>query len=393
MALEGCYPGWLVPTVTGPVPSGGAGVQLRRWFTACVPRWHVFVVAVVTAVLVVVLTLVVHRPGGANESRERSAPLQLGVTVFTMWRDWNNHGALLEQARGTGSGWLRVDVGWCSLEEAGPGNVSAWYQERLDTTVAAAERLGMHLLVQLGCAPGWAGGGNGGPGFNVYPKDSAQFERVAHYLAARYRGRVAAWEIWNEPNCIDGCSNGSPQQYVQVLKAGYEGVKSADPDALVISGGVSGNDAGWIEKMYAAGAHGYFDALGVHPYQEPANTPPDAPSGGIKYRLTSLPLVRAQMVRNGDGDKSIWLTEFGWTTADTGPKIGVNAATQGAYLTQSINLIRARYPYVTHAFWYCLRDRDDSTIYENDFGLLYLDGTPKPAYAALQQENTTGRGR
>ena len=326
---------------------------------------------------------------GASQGR-RTAPLQLGVTVFAMWRDWDNHAALLQQASGTGSGWLRVDVGWCSLEEAGPGKVSAWYQGRLDTAVAAAERLGMHLLVQLGCAPKWAGG----TGYNVYPKDPAQFERIAHYLAVRYRGKVAAWEIWNEPNCIGGCSNGSPQQYVQVLKAGYRGIKGGDPRALIVTGGTSGNDAGWIEKMYAAGARGYFDALGVHPYQEPANTPPDAPSRGIKYRLTSLPLVRAQMVRNGDGGKSIWLTEFGWTTADTGPKVGVNAAAQAAYLTRSIDLIRARYPYVTHAFWYCLRDRDDSTVYENDFGLLYLDGTHKLAYAALQHENiATGRSR
>jgi polysaccharide biosynthesis protein PslG len=143
--------------------------------------------------------------------------------------------------------------------------------------------------------------------------------------------------MWNEPNCIGGCSNGSPQQFVQVLRAGYQGVKSADPHAMVISGGVSGNDAGWIAKMYAAGARGYFDALAVHPYQEPANIPPDTPSGGIKYRLTSLPLIHAQMVRNGDGATPIWLTEFGWTTADTGPKIGVDAQTQAAYLTQSID--------------------------------------------------------
>lgn len=357
-------------------------LAVRRWLASLLP-YQKLVAAVLTAALAVVLTQADARPGEPSAPGGGTAPLELGVTAFSMWRDWDNHGALLEQARGTGSNWLRVDVGWCSLEEAGPGKISLWYQGRLDVTAAAAERLGMHLLVQIGCAPGWAGG----TGYNSYPKDPAQFQRITHYLATRYKNKVAAWEIWNEPNCIGGCFNGSPQQFVTILKAGYQGIKTADPHTLVISGGTSGNDTDWIQKMYTAGAHGYFDALAVHPYQNPADTPPDTPSQGDKYRMTSLPLVHATMVHNGDANKPIWLTEFGWTTADSGPRTGVDAQTQARYLTQSINLIRTTYPYVTHAFWYCLRDRDDSTPYENDFGLLYLDGTPKPAYTALQQAN------
>jgi polysaccharide biosynthesis protein PslG len=376
------------PSVSRAGSSAGSqpATSCRR---VCPDRLRLGAGALVATLLTACLVCSAAQLHGGNVSAAtrsgRSSPLQLGVTVFSMWRDWDNHGALLEQARGTGSGWLRADFGWCSLEEAGPGKISLWYQGRLDVTAAAAERLGMQLLVQIGCAPTWAGG----TGYNSYPQDPAQFQRVAHYLATRYKGKVAAWEIWNEPNCIGGCSNGSPQQFVNILKAGYQGIKTADPHALVISGGVSGNDADWIKKMYAAGAHGHFDALAVHPYQDPANTPPNAPSQDNKYRLTSLPLVRAQMIHNGDANKPIWLTEFGWTTANTGPRIGVNPTTQAHYLQQAINLIHTTYPYVTHAFWYCLRDRDDSTPYENNFGLLYLDGTPKPAYTALQQTNAT----
>jgi endo-1,4-beta-mannosidase len=278
---------------------------------------------------------------------------------------------------------VRVDMGWCSLEEAGPGVISTWYQDRLDSVVATAQAQGLKLLVNIGCPPAWAGG----VGFNSYPTNPAQFTRVMLYLSQRYRGRVAAWEIWNEPDCIGGCPNGSPEPFVKILKAGYQGVKAGDRNATVVSGGISGNNAEWINRMYAAGARGYFDALAVHPYQDPPTAAPDAACDGRIYRFTCLTLIRDQMVRNGDAAKPIWLTEFGWTTAQTGDRIGVDEQTQAVYLRQSLQLIHDYAPYITHAFWFTMRDRDDWTPYENEFGLLHVDGSEKPAFDALQQAN------
>jgi hypothetical protein len=307
----------------------------------------------------------------------------LGVTVFAMWRDWDRADELLDRAQQSGSPWLRVDMGWCSLEERGPGEVSAWYQDRLDAVVAGADRRGLRLLMMVACAPEWAGGTATGS----YPDDPAQFQRVTRYLADRYRGRVQAWEIWNEPDCIGGCPNGSPAAFVPVLQAGYRGIKAGDPAATVVSGGISGNNAGWIARMYAAGAQGWFDALAVHPYLEPVTAAPAAPPEQRIYRMTSVAAVYAVMQRNGDGDKDIWFTEFGWTTADTGDRPGVDETTQARYLQQAVELIARDYPYVTHAFWFALRDRDDWTPYENEFGLLHVDGSAKPAYAALRAAN------
>ncbi|HTK67087.1 MAG TPA: cellulase family glycosylhydrolase [Pseudonocardia sp.] len=321
------------------------------------------------------------RPGRSDAgSGARAAPLELGVTVFSMWRDWDQHERWFQRAADSGVRWLRVDVGWCSLEEAGPGQVSPWYQGRLDVTADSAARLGLKLLVDVTCAPKWAGSTATGS----YPADPAEFERVARYLADRYKGRVAAWEIWNEPNCIGGCGKGSPERFVAVLKAGYRGVKAGDPDAIVVSGGTSGNDVSWLRRMYAAGGAGAFDALAVHPYQDPPTAPPDAPSEGDTYRFSTLPQVHELMAANGDGTKPIWLTEFGWTTAGTGPRRGVDEATQARFLLEAVRRVQRDYPFVSHAFWFCLRDRDDWTPYENAFGLLGVDGTPKPGFAALR---------
>jgi polysaccharide biosynthesis protein PslG len=311
--------------------------------------------------------------------------VKTGVTVFAMWRDWLYKDQLLQKVKESGSTWVRVDMGWCSLEENGPGQISTWYQDRLDSTVATAQSLGLKLEVNFGCPPAWAGG----VGYNSWPVDASQVTRVTKYLATRYKGKVAAWEIWNEPDCIGGCPNGSPQQFVKVLKAGYQGVKAGDRNAIVVSGGISGNNAEWISRMYASGAKGYFDALAVHPYQDPPTAAPDAACENRVYRFTCLTLIRDQMVRNGDSAKPIWLTEYGWTTAQSGDRVGVDEATQAVYLTQALNLLRNYAPYVTNAFWYTMRDRDDSTEYENDFGLLHVDGSEKPAFGALQQFNAT----
>ncbi len=325
--------------------------------------------------------------------------LETGVEVFSLWRDWSVNAQMLDAVAGSGSGWVRVGVGWCSLEEAGPGVVSGWYQDRLDATVAAAQARGLRVLATLGCTPGWLSGSDD---LRVLPADVGQYERVARYLATRYAGRIAAWEIWNEPDCVAGpCPQGDPAAYVPVLRAGHAGVKAADPDAVVVSGGVSGANADWIGRMYAAGAGGAFDALGIHPYQGPAAEPPEAPPAEHPYRITNVERVREVMVAHGDGHKPVWFTEFGWTTgAGEGWSAGVDEATQADYLRRAITMVQQRYAYVTHAFVFTIRDRDDWTAYENDFGLLRLDGTAKPALTAfhdanrwLAEQSTGGAGR
>lgn len=158
-------------------------------------RWIVAIAAV--GVLLLVLGVVADRvarpeadpaPVALDEGR-RTVPLELGVTVFSMWRDWEYLDELLDRARDSGSGWVRVDMGWCTWEEAGPGTESEWYSGRLDATVAGAEQRGLRLLVSVGCAPTWAGGRS----FDDHPDDPAEFERFTRMLAERYRGRIAAW--------------------------------------------------------------------------------------------------------------------------------------------------------------------------------------------------------
>lgn len=318
--------------------------------------------------------------GGAPEAGNAA----LGVQVFSMWRDWEDHAELMDQVVAAGSSWIRVDVGWCSLEENGPGVISTWYQDRLDATVAAARARGLKLLITLACAPTWATPGNKP---DVLPADPAQYARVASYLATRYRGQIAAWEVWNEPDCEGGCPRGNPEAYAQLLRAAYPALKAADPAAVVMNGGLSGIDLTWIRRMLDAGAAQSLDVLALHPYLAPAAAAPDTPStAGFSnpYRITNVSAAHALLAEAGRPDVPIWFTEFGWTTGRTaGPYDGVSPQRQAAYLGEAMALVRKKYPYVQAAFWYMMRDRVDTTAYENGFGLLNADGSPKPAYAAF----------
>ena len=72
------------------------------------------------------------------------------------------------------------------------------------------------------------------------PRDKFDFASFVSAIARRYKGRVAAYEIWNEQNLQQ--ETGAPVnvgQYFDLLQVGYSNVKWMDPDAVVIYGGLN----------------------------------------------------------------------------------------------------------------------------------------------------------
>jgi hypothetical protein len=311
----------------------------------------------------------------------------VGVQYHGLWSDWSDadREEVLDRMAASGVRWLRLDVGWASLEEQGPSRRSDWYVQLLDRVVEGARARRMQVLVTLWATPGWA---NGGRDRAVPPTDPAEYGRVSGWLAAHYRGRVAAWEVWNEPNSRD-FYEGDVASYVRLLDEAHHAVKGQDPDARVVLGGPSYNDTDWLEQVYAAGAEGSFDVLATHPYLGPSDAPPETPDDGSPWTLLHVAKVQELMRAHGDGDLPIWFTELGWSThandGDTAPwQRGVSESTQAEYLTRTLYLLRSRFPQVSHVFWYAARDRVDSDRHTNGYGLLTYDLEEKPALGALQ---------
>jgi hypothetical protein len=219
------------------------------------------------------------------------------------------------------------------------------------------------------------------------PKNTEDFAGFMRYVASRYKGVVDAYEIWNEPDIARFWSPGpDASAYVRLLKSGYRAVKSVDPGATVVSGGLSwdyGRPNSFLSRMYAAGAKGSFDVLGIHDY----------PAGSIGTALSTWPTgfsgARADELSHGD-TRPIWITEFGLNTADdsSGWQPGVTPDRQAALVTRAFELTAAD-PWVQVLFYYNLRNNwwshDDPTSMEAQFGLMTTDFARKPAFYAFQR--------
>jgi hypothetical protein len=279
---------------------------------------------------------------------------------------------------------VRILMPWAGVQPD-PGT---WNWGQVDLLVDAANARGLGVLGVLNSSPGWAAVPGTLP-FIGPPTDMATYGDFAGAAAQRYRGRVAAYELWNEPNASAFWETG-PQGpdaalFTQLLKTAYPRIKGADPGATVIAGGfapyidffsLSINPIKFTEQMYAAGAKGSFDALAFHPYLFRAKFSdgdfPDSPMNLTKG-------IRQTMVNNGDGGKKIWATEYGQPTSE------VDDATQAAFIRDFITTWRGL-SFAGPAFVYTSRDRNSGSGAADDtYGLYRSDWSPKPAAAVVQQ--------
>lgn len=323
-------------------------------------------------------------PSGADTGR---IPPNVGAHFHAMWEEYDTATrlAVLDKLAEAKVGWIRVDLGWSSFEETGRGVLSGWYVERADWVVNQAAARGIKVLGMLWWTPGWANGGQAG---SVPPSDVGEYARFARWAADHFRGRVSAWEIWNEPNDRYFWA-GDATRYAALVRAAYPAFKAGDPAAQVVVGSTVHNDDGWLAAAYDGGMGGYFDVISTHPYMAPTSAPPELPDDGTIWRMDHVQAVRELMVARGDAAKPIWFTEFGWSAHpnDAGTpnwKQGVSATTQADYLVRALAQMAEKYPYVTNAFWYNERAKATGDAQEDNLGLLRRDLSETPAYQALK---------
>jgi hypothetical protein len=100
------------------------------------------------------------------------------------------------------------------------------------------------------------------------PKDMNDFSRFVEAVVSRYRDRIALWSIWNEPSVPGGSVfwSDTPENFVKLLKAGYEAVKKVQPNGQVWIGGLGPRAPyyAFYNKILQLGAARYFDVLSLH---------------------------------------------------------------------------------------------------------------------------------
>ena len=263
-----------------------------------------------------------------------------GMQVFLYWRE-EVADRDLKLVKEAGFRWVKQEIPWREVEGHAKG---AWHWDIPDRMMDQIDAYGLKVVVRLGSQPAWASRTELPA---ISPPDNLQdFYDYVYAVASRYRGRIEAYQIWNEPNLAREWGNRppNPAEYTELLKIGYQAVKAADPQAIVISAGLAPTtrhdgeaipDIYFVQGMYEAGAAAYFDALGVHaagykspPEADPAEVAadPSLTNGDTApmelrrvYSFRHVEDIRAIMVHNGDAAKKVVVLEVGWTV-DPRPK-------------------------------------------------------------------------
>lgn len=342
-----------------------------------------------------------------------------GLSAERMWIGFHDDPTLrfdanrqfeLDAASANNASVLRTLVTWADVAPTRPASAvnsfdPAYRFDDLDEFVRNAQARDMEVLITLWGTPKWA---NGGKTPNFLPTNLADFQNFARAVASRYSGRLAGYPfvrfygIWNESNLGTFLSPQfnakgkivSPAAYAKLAKAGYTGIKTGNPKALVAVGETSstGNDkkksgtdkvspGKFAELVAKADKKLKFDAWAQHPYPFPVNMKPTQKVKWPNVTLSSLPQFEASLDKwFGRKNIPIWITEYGHETKPGEPK-GVTESTQAAYAPQAINIARQDRR-VQLFIWFVMKDSAGSPWQS---GIYRPSGNPKPAQARWAQ--------
>jgi LysM repeat protein len=360
--------------------------------------------------------------GGAAATEEpttissRGYGFAFGIEAFMIGQDSQ---ALTTQAAAMGMQWVKQEVNWRDIE---PVKDELDFSQ-LDAVVEALNGAGINILLTVRSAPRWAftpmtfDDGNVNTGEAGSPDDVEDFARFMIALTSRYVGRVQAYEIWNEPNLRREWNNAvnplGAASYINLLRAGYNAVKAADPAAVVVSAGLAPtglfdvvnaqNDRVFLRELFQLGLAEISDVIGAHPlgWSNPPDTFCCAQPVGVDgyyqdssfYFRETLQAYRNIMVEAGDSSTPIWVTKFGWGTsqdtyAPSEKNIYVSWTTlgeQAIYNTRAFELGR-QFGYIGPMFLYNLNGcAIQSSLEEVCFYSMFdLNDAERPTYGAIR---------
>jgi hypothetical protein len=276
----------------------------------------------------------------------RLPSLAYGIQAF-LWWDPTARPFDLEQARLMNFRYIKQIIAWEDIER----EQGAYDWSIADEVVSEVNYRELKLVARVDHPPEWAVVDPATRADGV-PFDVEAYAAYCGALATRYRGEIAAYQVWNEPNLQREWADHSPDAagYVTLLGACYHAIKAADPDAIVISAGLAPTeteppvavpDERYLQQMFDAGLTAVYDVLGLHApgYNNPPEMSPDeAEAAGLRRWMVFRHVedMRRLQIANGDGDRQVAILEFGW---NINPGIhpdyawyAVDEATQAAYL-------------------------------------------------------------
>jgi hypothetical protein len=335
---------------------------------------------------------------------------EYGVHVFLWWRPELAERDLLT-AMAAGFTWVKQNFGWRDIEP----QKGKFDWKHTDHIVYTANKYGpIDLLIRVDHPPEWAAPGCSDPGRGIVqgpPRNLKDYTDFLTALASRYKGRIRAYQVWNEPNLArEWCGRPpDPAAYARMLKAAYAAIKTADPNAMVISAGLSPTgtsdatalpDDVYLDRFYRAmggKSDGYFDVLGVHgagykasPEMSPEEVAANKDYGGGRwFCFRRVEDLRRIMETYGDSHKQVAVLEFGWTSDTVHPDYAwhaVDEQTKADYIVRAYRWAREHWsPWIGVMSVIYIADPDWTPNDEQYWwAITNPDGTTRPAYQAIK---------
>ena len=224
------------------------------------------------------------------------------------------------------------------------------------------------------------------------PAEYAQWRARVGFFASRYGAEgefwrehpelpyrpIRVWEVWNEPNYRPfwGGRRPDPVEYRRVLATGRAALRAADPQARIVAAGLAWRHDGgrYLSSVLRGGGACLLDAAAIHPY-----------ANSVSQSVGYLERARAILDRHGAGEAQLWPTEVGWRVARPGRFAVPTEAEQARRLTRFATAAESRRESLRLGPLVAFALRDKITPRTGSFdgwGLLRLDGTPRPAWSA-----------
>lgn len=257
-----------------------------------------------------------------------------------------------------------------------------------DTALAAIEAQGLSVVACLSSSPAWARPANNNPLY--YPLSPTNGDCLQNFIdycgatAAKYAGRIAAYELGNEPN---GSFNGpwTGAQYKQFLIGASQAIRAADQRAKIVGfvlAGMASDSQAYktfvTDVLSDPAGRAACDVISMHTYTY-KRLPPEVSDaqGTMLDRYNATRTLLSGLGWNGP----LWATEGNWSTLGSASPYTVSEADQARFLVRLAILNRTYFDRFYPFQLYGAGD-DTNTDEAGGMGFIRPNGTLKPVYTA-----------
>jgi hypothetical protein len=209
-----------------------------------------------------------------------------------------------------------------------------------------------------------------------HPQSVAAFARWAAAAARHFRQRAVIWEIYNEPNGSFWRPKPDVGEYIALALATGKAVREAEPRAIIVAPAMSTFDWKFLEPFLNSGVLEFLDAVSVHPYRRP-DQPPETAAADYNRLRELIDRCAPESKR-----KKIPILSGEWGYSSNRKGVSLETQARFAVRQQLSNLLNG----VPISIWYDWKnDGTDPDDNESNFGVVWPNLRPKPAYTTLRK--------